>query len=232
MDMHQGRERQGGVGDAARDDDVGAGAQPVEQRLGAEIRVRGDDLPEVAHAPPVVELEAGLDAVEDVVAEHRGDARREPHARGQRGDRLGAGARVGGAGVGEQPHAPRGERGHEHLHAPQEHAAEAARRIGQPLLLGERDGALGEAFQHEEVDRRALDELERRLQPVAGEAGAAADPDRPRHRARMRVTGMAPPPQRNSWGILEAWQARREPASPARGACPQCRSSRACRRSP
>ena len=57
----------------------------------------------------------------------------------------------------------------------------AARRIVAPAQLRQRDRALGQAFENQIVERAVLREMHRRVEPVAGEAGAAAEPQRSSH---------------------------------------------------
>src|SRR5216683_1440568 len=51
----------------------------------------------------------------------------------------------------------------------------------QPLLLRKRDSTLGQAFKNEIVELSVLDQRHRRVDAVAGEAGAAADAQWSRH---------------------------------------------------
>ena len=53
----------------------------------------------------------------------------------------------------------------------------AARRIPELGLLGQGDGALGQALEDEVLEIALLGELDGRLDPVAGIACAGADPD-------------------------------------------------------
>ena len=55
---------------------------------------------------------------------------------------------------------------------------EARVRVAQPLQLGERDGALGQAFEHQIVEAAPLGQLDGRLDAIAGKARAGSDPDR------------------------------------------------------
>ena len=60
-------------------------------------------------------------------------------------------------------------------HAALEMRVVAARGIGHAVAVGEGDGALAEAFEHDDVELAALDQIDGRLQPVGGEARAGAD---------------------------------------------------------
>ena len=53
----------------------------------------------------------------------------------------------------------------------------AGRRVLELCLLGQRDGALGEALEDQVVEIALLGQLDGRLDPVAGIARACADPD-------------------------------------------------------
>ncbi len=57
----------------------------------------------------------------------------------------------------------------------------AGSRIVHPAELRQGDGALGQALEDEVVEPPVLGELHGRLDPIAGVAGAAADPDRRPH---------------------------------------------------
>ena len=61
------------------------------------------------------------------------------------------------------------------LHAALEMRIIAARRIGHAVAVAEGDGALAQAFQHHGVELAALDQIDRRLEPVGGKARAGAD---------------------------------------------------------
>ena len=59
-----------------------------------------------------------------------------------------------------------------------EHRVEPPRRILRAGLLCQRDRPLGEALEDQVVEGPVCGELHRRLNPVAGEPGAAANPHR------------------------------------------------------
>ena len=62
-------------------------------------------------------------------------------------------------------------------HPVAEQRIEARGRIAPPLELAQRDRPLGEALEHQEVEVTPFDEVDRRVDPVVGEAGAGADSD-------------------------------------------------------
>src|SRR6185369_6392188 len=127
---------------------------------------------------------AGEDVGEDVVAEHGGDAHRPDAelARDRRGA-AGGGERVRRAHVGDDAHAPLDRRAEDTAHPRLEQRIEAGVRLAAACLLRERDRALGEALEDEDVEVAALDELERGLDAIARVAGAGAEAKRaPRRR--------------------------------------------------
>ena len=90
---------------------------------------------------------------------------------------LGRRARVGGAHVGDDRRAGRAAGRQQRAHAALELRVIAARGIGHAVAMAEGHGALAEAFQHDGIELAALDQIDRRLEPVGGKAGAGADPE-------------------------------------------------------
>ena len=66
------------------------------------------------------------------------------------------------------------------VHALVEQRIESGVGVRRLRLLRQRDRPLGQALEDEDVEIAALDELDGRLDAVAGIAGAAADAQRPR----------------------------------------------------
>ena len=185
-----GRQKQRRIGDAAGDDHVGAGGERGQQRIDAEIRV-GRHQPFVRRQRP-----AGFEHAigrphqfQHVVAGHRGDLDIELAAFGDFDDQVRRRDRIGGAHVGDQPHALLLDHRQQQFHAPREQHVVAFRRLLQLPQLRERDRALGEAFEPQVLQPAALGEYDRRLEAVAGEAGAGADAQRVRLPARHQLPG-------------------------------------------
>ncbi len=172
------REHQRRVGDTAGDDDVGALRQRVDQRLRAQIGIgRQQPAAQCRHRfARVVEVVALAQLLEDVVARDGGDLQ---VAKAERdGDLSGFGGRrerIRGAHVRDDLDAPVGT-GLQHCqHARFEQRVVTERRILHPGLLGQGDGAFGQAFEHEVIEVAMLGQFERRFDAVARIAGAAAD---------------------------------------------------------
>ena len=174
--MHRRREKQRRVGDAPGEDDVGAGGERRQQRLGAEVGVGGDQPGVVGDASAgLQDAVVRLEQAEHVVAGDRRDLERDSAAPGDGEHRLCAGDRIRRAHIGQQAHAVALRHRQQQLHAPREQRVVAVVRILQLPQLRERDGALGEALEPEVGEPGALGEHHRRLEPVAGESCAGAD---------------------------------------------------------
>jgi hypothetical protein len=172
------------VGDAAGDDDVGAGEQRVGDRIGAEVGVRADhrlhDGVDVGAGAERSAKQRSLRSRTEVVAFDDGDPRRL-HAElgGEGSDAPRRAARVGGAEVADDADAVIEAA---RQHRPQQVIEErlvASVGIAPARQLGQRERALGERLEDQErrpaggderVDHRA-----RGVGAVAGEAGGAAD---------------------------------------------------------
>ena len=125
--------------------------------------------------PPSIVGASRSSAVEHVVAGDRGHFHRDAQAAGDGHDRVGRGERIRRAEVADQANAATLEDRQQRLDALGQPRVVAARRIAPPAQLRERDGALGEALEHEIVELAALGEVERRIEAVAREARAAAE---------------------------------------------------------
>jgi len=94
------------------------------------------------------------------------------------------------------------------VHAIDEERIEPGRRIGGFGLLGQRDGALGQALEHQVIEAPLLGELDRRLDPIARVAGAAADANRRLHSGntpnRIAAATMSSDAA-NSHGAVNRW---------------------------
>ena len=170
------------IGRAAGDDDVGAARQRFHDGPGAEVGVGRDEL--VAEradrlAGLFEQVVATSHHLQHVVAGDGGDLDpAEAQRAGDLLDLLGGGERVGSTHVGDDPDALGAAGGQDRLHPLDEQGIVALRGIFQLRLLGERDGALGQAFEDQVIELALLGQLDRRLDPIAGEAGAGPDPDR------------------------------------------------------
>jgi hypothetical protein len=126
----------------------------------------------------------------DIVAGH--DRNRESahaQARGHASDAVRSGGRVGGAHIGDDRDAPPPGFGQDGFQTLLEQRIEPSVGIADLRLLRDRDGPLRQAFEDDDVEIAAFDELDGRLDAVAGIAGPAADAQRPR--AHRRKTPMS-----------------------------------------
>ena len=170
-------DEQRGVRDPAGDDDVRVRVERGEDFLGAEVRVGPDvgpaDLRE-RHAFP--EPRVGGEQRHDVVTDQRRDL--EPGQAklpGNGGGALGSGQRIRHAHVGDDARAVRKDQRQHGPHPARQQWVEAAGRVGLPVAVSEGQGALADAFEHQDVEGTVQCEFNGRIQPVGGEAGAAAD---------------------------------------------------------
>jgi hypothetical protein len=177
--MNERRDEQRWVGDAPGDDDLGAARKRREERVRSQIGVRRD------HGSVVAKAAAGLERrlvqiqrAEDVVPNDRGDSQGQLQPSGDLHDPPRGGERIRGAHVRQQPDSVPFDRGQEQLQAPLQQQIISSFGIVTPAQLRQRDGALREAFKHEVVHSALLGEQHRRLQAIAREAGARADPHR------------------------------------------------------
>ena len=120
--------------------------------------------------------------MEHVVAGNRRDPDGDAHAFGDRGDLRRCAIRIGGAQIADQPEAPPREHGQQRFDAFGQPAVEATGRLAPSPQLGERDRALGQAFEHQVVERAVFGERDRRVEAVAGEARPASKSQRRTHR--------------------------------------------------
>ena len=101
----------------------------------------------------------------------------EPHR--QRRHHARRGRRVGGAEIAEDRDAVRVAVGQHRLQQPLQHRLVAERRVAPPLQLRQRHGALAERLEEhrrgQAAPHQAAHHRDRRVHPVAGEAGAVAD---------------------------------------------------------
>ena len=182
--VHERPEREGGVGRAAGHHDLGAGAERLGDRPGAEVRVGGDDaVADAGERPPVVQVRerhAGGDELveprQEVVARYHAERGREPLGAAGLGDAVAAGLHVHSARIGHHPDAP--------LHDLREHRAEhgdevvgvAEARVAGALALEDDHGDLGQEVEGDVVERPAPDlrgERARVVPPVAARVGDA-----------------------------------------------------------
>src|SRR6185503_20947717 len=207
-----GREKHRGVRDASGDHDIGAAPQRFRDGLGSEIRIGRNDIVDVDGLPCLRKAAESVAAGElaNVVAGHHRD--REPsHAqsRGNLPHAVSRGGRVGGAHVGDDPDASSTRLGQDRFHALLEQRIEAGIGIAGLRLLRECDGSLGQALEDDDVEIAAFDELDGRLDAVAGVSGAAADTQgarahgrkTPRSTAAAVITSVAA----NSHGPVKRW---------------------------
>ncbi len=178
---------QGGVRDASGHHHVGAGVQRRRDPEAAEVGVGGERL--VAPAPQrragveMGEVVAGgqqlRQALAEVVALHVSHGQVDAHPRQQLAGRLGQPGGVQPAGVDHDLDPARGDLGGDRFELAQEAGGVAAARMPGTDLGQHQHGDLGQVVTGHHVHRTAGDHLGQRLQPVAVEARAVGDPDRP-----------------------------------------------------
>src|SRR2546423_1819799 len=193
------REREAGVGDAARDDDVRAAAQRIDHGPGPEVGVgREHPIAYVGERPARIEVSQvvppGQEAVQppqQIVPRHDPDAQPafELEAARDVGDGLGAGARVHTARVGRDLDAPLDDDRQDALHQRHEVLGVTERLVARLLLLQDGHGHFGQVVHHEIVDRPARHLAVRRFEPVAPEPLPGGDPHGARAPRRRHGTG-------------------------------------------
>ena len=185
--VHQRREKQRRIAHPAGDHDIGAAGERLDDRLGAEIGVGGNhargDVGDAALGFDERQV-APAQRICDIVAGDGGDLQaRQAHLPRDRHRGADGADRVRGAHVGDDLHAV-GDAGPQHRAEPLgEQRIEAGVGIAPACLLRERDGALGEAFEHEVVEVSAGGEVGRGLDAVARISGTGADPNGPHGQA-------------------------------------------------
>jgi hypothetical protein len=179
--VHRRREEERRIRDAPSDDDVGAGGERLDDRLGAEVRIRRQHaVAEIRErASGFVDRQvASLYVVVHIVAN---DCRNlEPVQTQLSRDvahQLRRGHRVRGAGVRDHLYAALCTRAEHRAHARREQRIITELWIAPKLLLRERNRTLGETLEHEIVERPVLGQLHRGLDAVARVAGTTTDPD-------------------------------------------------------
>ena len=180
--MDERREKQRGVRDASRDDDLGAGREGVHDRRRTEVGVGGHErVAECADGLTCVlkNVRPASDLVDHVIA---GDSRdlqpAQAEAPGDLPNQVRSGERIGRAHVRDNRDVLRVTRGKYAAHPFGQQRIEAGGRRSRSCLLRQRDRPFGQTFEDQIVEAAALGELHGRLDSIAGVAGAATDPDR------------------------------------------------------
>ena len=100
---------------------------------------------------------------------------REPELARDSERAFGRSARIGRAHIADHGRAGLAAGGQQRPHTALEQGVVAARGIGHAVAMAERHRALAQAFQHERVELAALDQIDRRIEPVGGETSAGAE---------------------------------------------------------
>ncbi len=87
--------------------------------------------------------------------------------------------RIGRSHVRDDPHPAVVARAEDRLHPLRETRIEPGLRVLGSGLLGDRDGSLRQALEHQVVERATLHELDRGLDPIPGVSGPAPDAQGP-----------------------------------------------------
>ena len=170
--MDERPKRQRRIGHAPGDDDVRALRQRIDNALRAEVRIgRHHTCLQRCHWRAAIHqrevVAAGLQQIEHIVARHGRHAQLEPQLAGDVECAFGRRLRVGRAHVRDDADAAR-RAGRQYCpHARFEQRVVAMRRVFAAHLLCERDGALGQAFEHQHVDVAVLCQFQRRFDAVA-----------------------------------------------------------------
>ena len=179
--VHQRREEQRRVGHPAGDHHVGPCGQGRQQGLGAQVGVGGDQplaqgrgalRPGAFRQRHVVRAHP----VQHVVARHHRHAQaRQAEFSCHRQHGRPGGLRVRRAHVADHPHAL-AHAGRQHgAHTRLQHRVIAVLGVAGAAQLRQRDGALGQALEHQRVQPTPLGQGLRGVDPVAGIAGTSAD---------------------------------------------------------
>ncbi len=189
-------EKQGGIGHTPRDHHVRATIERVDDAVRPEIGVRRLD----TIAADVADLACSRQQIgirvqrqlQHVVAGQGGDLQTlKPKVPGDLHHTPGGGDRIGRAHVADDPHPLAAAAGQHRPHAGLQQRIVSGGGIHPLGPLRQGDGALRQAFEHQVVEAAMLDQLHRRFDPVAREAGARADTDR-LHRGSTPKTTAAP----------------------------------------
>ena len=180
--VDEGGHEDGGVGDTAGDDHVGAQIQGLQNALHAHVGVGGDNLAgqlgQGLVGLPDLGVPVLVDDGQQIVAGDTGDLHAgEAVLAGDLHALLGGGLGVGGAHVGDDLHLVLPGQREGLFHAVLQQPVIALGGVLQLGLLADGDGALGQALVADVVQIALLNELQRGLQTVAGITGAAADAD-------------------------------------------------------
>ena len=166
------RGKQCRVGDAAGDDDIGALFQGLADRRAAQVGMR-------AHQGGAADVAVPCDVLgqrHHVVAEHGRNAQALQAKFGRElGDRLPGGARVGLAEVGDNAATGLDRHRQQRCQPTAQPRVEPGSRIGGTRLQRRQQGALGQAFEGDDVDLAGRGERHRRVDAVAGETRAGTD---------------------------------------------------------
>ncbi len=176
-------QKKGWIGHAPGDHHVRAATERLDDALRPQIGVRRHDTvpPDVAdpaHAGQQGRILTERE-IEHVVPGQRSDLQApQSEVPGDLDHAAGGGDRVGRAHIADDPYAlavtARQHRPHPRL----QQRVVAPRGVLTLGLLSQGDGAFGQAFEDEVVEAATLDQLDRRLDPVAREPGPGADADR------------------------------------------------------
>ena len=176
------RDKQRRIRRATGDDDVGSSCQRFDDRLGADVRVRGNQAMAQrrdALAALGDRVVSARDEIEHIVAADDGDREvADAETPGHILDDVRRSNRVGGAHVRDDSGVARHTCRQHRFHAIGKQRIRSRARIASLCLLRQRNGALGETLEHEVVEVAAGRELDSRLDTIARESGAAADADR------------------------------------------------------
>ncbi len=180
-EVGQGRPQgERGVGHAAGDHDVGAGAQGLGDGGRTDVGVGADHGPSAQRLAHLGHQRVAPTGSGHVVAFDDGHARaRQAQFAGQGMDAPRRRARVGRAHVADDAHAvPQAAREHRRQQLVQQRLV-ALLRVVAPRQLGQRQGALGQSFEDQAGRGAAADQfIDHRaggVGPVAGEAGGGTD---------------------------------------------------------
>ena len=174
--MDHRRQEQRGIRGAPGDHDIGARCQRLRDRLGAEIGI-GRQQPVAELLDGAVEFHdreiAVLAGVEHVVADHGGDLQRgKPERLRDLGGPARGSDRIGRAHIGDDLDALAGANRQHRAHPLIQQRIVTAIGILHARLLRQRHRALAQTFEYQILQVAFFGELNRRLDAIAGIAGA------------------------------------------------------------
>ena len=174
--VHQRCHEQRRIGDATREDDVGATRKRGQHGFRAKVCIgRHDGTERRQRGARLHRGRRQIERVEYVVAGDRGDLDGQLQSSRDVDDGIRRRERVCGAEVAHELDAIAHERREQRFDALVQSRVVAGGRIAPAAQLGQRDRALGKALEDQIIELAALCKIHGRIETIAREAGAAAE---------------------------------------------------------